>query len=60
MGMIGGNPSTQMDGMGSSFQSEERNSMVAASLEEFSLASSEAAYKGPGEQATMVFMASGG
>ena len=49
MGMIGGNPSTKMDGLVISFQSEESNSMVEESMEEYALASAEAAYKYPGK-----------
>ena len=43
MGMIGVNPSTQMALLGSSFQLEERNYMIAEAMEEYALASSEAA-----------------
>ena len=60
MGMLAENPSTQMSGLGSSFQSEENNSMVAEAMEEYELASAEAAYEDPGEQAQMGFMAAGG
>ena len=42
MGMLGGRPSTKMDGLGSSFQYEESISMVEESMEEFALASEEA------------------
>ena len=60
MGMLGGNPSTQMSSFGSSFQYEERNSMVAESMEEYALASAKGAYEYPGEQAPMGLIASGG
>ena len=39
MGMLAGNPSTKMDGLGSRFQSEEINSMTAEAMEEYALAS---------------------
>ena len=39
MGMLAGNPSTQMDGLGSRFQSEKINSMTAEAMEEYALAS---------------------
>ena len=42
VGMLAGKPSTQMSGLGSSFQSEESNSMVTETMEEYSLASTEA------------------
>ena len=58
--MIGGISSTQMDGLVSSFQSEEINSMVAKAMGEFALASAEVAHEDPGEQAPMGFMAEGG
>ena len=59
MGMIGGRPSIKMAGLVISFQSEEKISMVAEALKEYSLASAEAACEDPMEQAPMVFMASG-
>ena len=59
MGIICGNPSTQMDGLVSSFQSKESNSMLAEEMDQFALTSTEAAYEDPGEQAPMVFMVSG-
>ena len=37
MGMLGGNPSIKMAGLGSSFQYEENNSMLGKSLEEYEL-----------------------
>ena len=37
MGMIGGNNSIQMVGLGSIFQAGEKNSMVEESLEEYAL-----------------------
>ena len=58
--MFGENPSTQMAGLVSSFKYEESNYMVSEEMEEYVLASSEAAYEYPGEQALMWFMAAGG
>ena len=49
MGMLGVNPYIQMDGLVSSFKYEENNFMVAEALEEYVLASMEAAYGYPGE-----------
>ena len=49
-----------MVGLGSSFQYEESNYMVAEAMEEYALASAEAAYENPGKQAPMVFMEAGG
>ena len=49
-----------MAGLGSIFQSEEINYMVAEAMEGYVLASAEAAYEYPGEQAPMGFIASGG
>ena len=49
-----------MDGLGSSFQSEESNFMVAESMEEYVLASAEAAYEYPREQAPMGLLTAGG
>ena len=49
-----------MAGLGSSFQSEESNSVVAEAMEEYVLASAEALYEDPGEQAPMCFMDAGG
>ena len=60
MGMLAGNPSTQMAGWNSSFQYEESNSMVAEAMEEYVLLSAEEAYEDPGEQAPMVFMTTEG
>ena len=48
IGTLEGNPSTQMYELGSSFQSDEINSMVAESIEEYALASAEAAYEDSG------------
>ena len=59
MGMFGGNPSFKMNGLGSIFQSELKNSMATEILEEYVLASTEAAYENPGEQAPMGLMALG-
>ena len=58
--MLGGTPSIKTSGFSSIFQSEENNYMVAETMEEYSLASTEADYENPGERAPMVFMASGG
>ena len=49
-----------MDGLGSSFQSEKRNSVIAEATEEYVLAFSESDYEDPGEQAQMRLMATGG
>ena len=43
--------------LGSSFQFEEINYMKAEAMEEYVLASAEAAYEDPGEQAPMGFLA---
>ena len=43
--------------LGSSFQFEEINYMKAEAMEEYALASAEAAYEDPGEQAPMEFLA---
>ena len=40
MGMLGSKPSTQMYGLGRSFQYGENNSMVTEALEEYELDSS--------------------
>ena len=48
IGTLEGNPSTQIYELGSSFQSDEINSMVAESIEEYALASAEAAYEDSG------------
>ena len=58
--MLGVNPSTQMAGLGSSFQSEESNYIVAEALEGYALSSAEATYEDLGLQAPMVFMTAGG
>ena len=60
MGMLAEIPSTQISGLGSSFQSKESNSMVAEAMEKYAFISSEAAYEDPGEHATMGFMDEGG
>ena len=60
VGMLVGNPSTKMAGGGSIFQYEESNCMLSESMEEYALASIEADYEDPGEQATTGFMAVGG
>ena len=49
-----------MSGLGSSFKYEEINYMIAEAMEEYALASSEAAYEDPEEQARMGFMVEGG
>ena len=48
IGTLEGNPSTQIYELGSSFQSDEINYMVAESIEEYALASAEAAYEDSG------------
>ena len=53
MGMLEGNPSTQISGLGSSFIYDKRNSMVSETMEEHALNSAEAAYKDLGEQVPM-------
>ena len=58
--MLEGKPLTQMDDLGSSFQYDENNYMVAEEMEEYALASTEVAYEDTEEQATMGFMAEGG
>ena len=60
MEIIGGKPSIQMTGLGSRFQYEEKISMLAEALKEYTLESAEAAYVYPGEHEPMVFMASWG
>ena len=59
MGMLGGKPSLQMDILDSGFQAGGKTSMMSEIMEEFVLASKEAAYKEPGKQAPMGFMDSG-
>ena len=49
IGMLGGNPSTQIAGLGIIFEYEESNSMVSEAMEEYALASAEADYEDPGE-----------
>ena len=60
MGMIAEKPSTQMDGLGRRFQSEESIYMVAEAMEEYALISAEMAYEDPGEHTPIEFMAAGG
>ena len=48
-----------MDGLGSSFQYEESNSMLEETIEEYVSDSAETNNENPGKQAPMVFMASG-
>ena len=60
MGMIGVNHSTKMAVLGSSFQYVDNKYMSAEALEEYVLASAEAAYQDPGQHVPMVFMASEG
>ena len=45
MGMLWGNPSTKMTGLGSGFQSGENKYMMLEFLEEYVLASPEEAYE---------------
>ena len=49
MGMIEGNPSTKMTGLGRRFQYEENKYMVTGALEEYSLIYAGASYEYPGE-----------
>ena len=58
MVMIGGNPSIQMAGYGSRFQTPDNNYMLAEALEEYELASEDSAYEDPGQEAPIGFMAS--
>ena len=51
-----GSPSIKMTGLISSFQYEESNYKVAETMKEYELASTEADYENPGEQAPMGFM----
>ena len=60
MGVLGVDPSIKMNGLSSSFWSEEYNFMRLKALEEYTLDAAEAAYEEPGEQAPIVFMASWG
>ena len=60
MVMLGGNPSMQMSIFWVSFQAGENNYMMSEALEGYVLASVESAYEDTGQQAPMVFMASGG
>ena len=46
--MLWGNPSSQLAGLGSSFQSEESNSMIAEVMEEYALTFAESAYEDQG------------
>ena len=59
MVMLAVNHSIKMSGLVSSFQYEESNSMVMESMEQYSLASEEAAYEDPWERAPMGFMSAG-
>ena len=59
MGVLGGNPFTQMVVLDSRFQYEDSNYMVVEAVEEHALDSAEAAYEYPGEQAPIGFMSSG-
>ena len=52
--------SIQTSDLISRFKDETDNSMVAETMEEYALASAEAAYENPGKQAPMVFMESSG
>ena len=49
-----------MSGLDSSFHSEESNSIILEAMEEYALASVEAAYEDLREQAPMGFMTEGG
>ena len=60
MVMLGGNPSIQMSIFWVRFQAGENNSMMSEALEGYVLASVESAYEDTGQQAPMLFMASGG
>ena len=60
IGILVGITSIKMSGLGSSFQSEGENYMVAESLEGFVLASEGVDYKDPEEQVTMDIMTLGG
>ena len=56
MGMIGGNPSVKMAGLGSRFQYEEYKYMISEAQEEYALASAGSAYEQPGQQEPMGLM----
>ena len=60
LGILVGITSIKMSGLGSSFQSEGGNYMVAESLEGFVLASEGVDYNDPEEQVTMGIMTLGG
>ena len=60
MGMLWGNPSIYMDGLGGSFQYGYKNYRVAEAREEYALASSEAACEDSWKQVPMGFVLSGG
>ena len=60
MVMLGGNPSIQMSILGVIFQAGGNNYMMSEALEGYVLASAESAYEDPRQQASMVFMTSGG
>ena len=60
MGMLGGNPSTQMAVLGSIFQSRYSNYMMSEALEGYSLDSAEAAYEDTWKQAPMGYVYAGG
>ena len=60
MVMLGGNPSIQMSIFWVSFQAGDNNSMISEALEGYVLDSTESANEDTGQQAPMVFMASGG
>ena len=60
MSMPGRSPSIKTSGSSRIFQSEENNSMLVETIEEYALASAEAAYVNPGEQEPMEFMTAGG
>ena len=48
MSIPGGSPSIKTADLSSSFQSEDNNSMVAETMEEYALASAEVSYENPG------------
>ena len=59
MGILGRNPSIQMDGLGGRFHAPENNYIVEEELEEYALDSEDSMDEDPGQQAPMGFMASG-
>ena len=59
MGILGGNLSIKMAGLGSIFQAPDKNYTVEEESEEYASDSKDSAYEGSGQQAPMGFMASG-